>query len=141
MFCLSVCFLVTYLECNALRYHGMFSLLHVIYPFILTKPNGCLSSGGPSPAEIHSPTPSKQPGSNMLGMASGWSSTFEPEPAGHSQSDNPEQEPAQSETTVMMKQMTSFHGVLTDYAVVGAKKYVPDEADGSPTDKVTLIKC
>ncbi|XP_028393571.1 uncharacterized protein LOC114517923 [Dendronephthya gigantea] len=89
-----------------------------------------------TPAEVHDlATPSKQPGSNMLGMASGWSSTFEAEPASsHSPTDNSEQEPAQSETKVI-KHVTSFHGILTDYAIVGGKKYVSDEIDGSPTDK------
>ena len=75
----------------------------------------------------------------MLGMVSGWSSTFDPEPAGSSPADSPKQEPAELETTVI-KHVTSFHGILTDYAIVGSKKFASNDYETqmalSPTDKV-----
>ena len=76
----------------------------------------------------------------MLGMVSGWSSTFEPEPTGHSPADSPEKEREKPENKVT-KPMTSFHGILTDYAMVGNKKYSSNEYATlvlSPSDKVTF---
>ena len=79
----------------------------------------------------------------MLGMVSGWSSTFEPEPTGHSPADSPEKEREKPENKVtkVTKPMTSFHGILTDYAMVGNKKYSSNEYATlvlSPSDKVTF---
>lgn len=77
----------------------------------------------------------------MLGMVSGWSSTFEPEPASQSSADSPKQKRTASETKVP-KPVTSFHGILTDYAIVGPKKYVSNECATqmytSASDKVRL---
>ena len=79
----------------------------------------------------------------MLGMVSGWSSTFEPEPADHSSTDttNEHKEPEHKEEEhKVLKPVTSFHGILTDYAIVGSKKYTSNEYASSivssPSDKV-----
>lgn len=80
----------------------------------------------------------KPPSGNMLGMVSGWSSTFEPEPAGHSPANSPEKEREKPERKVS-KPMTSFHGILTDYAMVGNKKNSSNDYASlvsSPSDKV-----
>ncbi|CAB3986573.1 Hypothetical predicted protein, partial [Paramuricea clavata] len=100
---------------------------------------GVILSGSP-PAEAHAttPTPSTHPSGNMLGMVSGWSSTFEPGPAGHTPADNPKKELTEAETKVT-KPVTSFHGILTDYEIVGSKKYAANEYTAqmlsSPSDK------
>ena len=78
----------------------------------------------------------------MLGVVSGWSSTFEPEPAGHSPADSSEKERKKPEKIATINRMTSFHGILTDYAMVGGKKYASNEYAAqivsSPSDKVTF---
>ena len=77
----------------------------------------------------------------MLGVVSGWSSTFEPEPAGRSPADIPEKE-REKPVNIATNRMTSFHGILTDYAMVGGKKYASNEYAAqivsSPSDKVTF---
>jgi hypothetical protein len=80
----------------------------------------------------------------MLGMVSGWSSTFEPGPAGRTPADSPKKELTEAETKVT-KPVTSFHGILTDYEIVGSKKYAANEYTtqmlSSPSDKVTVYSC
>jgi hypothetical protein len=103
--------------------------------------------GCPSPeVDATTPTASRPPSGNMLGMVSGWSSTFEPEPAGHSPADSPikqEQQELSEPETKVIKHVTSFDGILTNYAIVGPKKYSSNENEApvfsSPTDKVTLL--
>lgn len=77
----------------------------------------------------------------MLGVVSGWSSTFEPEPAGHSPADSPKKEREKPKNNATNR-MTSFRGILTDYAMVGSKKYASNEYAAqivsSPSDKVTF---
>lgn len=84
------------------------------------------------------PSPTNHRGGNMLGMASGWSSTFEPEPASQLPADAPKKTPLVTEHT-RIKPVATFHGILSDYAITGSKKYVsksthlqssPDDQDG-----------
>ena len=79
----------------------------------------------------------------MLGMVSGWSSTFEPEPAGHSPAVTSIKPESSEPETKVIKTMTSFNGILTDYAIIGSKKYSSNESEelmvSSPAEKVRFL--
>lgn len=77
----------------------------------------------------------------MLGMISGWSSTFEPETAVTGSAVIPKKEATGPETPPM-KRVPSFDGILTDYAIGGCMKYASKEygAQLSQTEKVRSLK-
>ena len=78
----------------------------------------------------------------MLGMGSGWSSAFEPEPTSPQPADQPPKTPGAS-ARIPVEPMVSFHGILSDYEIMDSKKYVPHPYDpqlySSPDGKVIRL--
>lgn len=83
-------------------------------------------SASPAVEASTTPSPTSHPGGNMLGMGSGWSSTFEPEPASQMSADHPKTVTVISEGE-SVKPAASFHGILSDYAVTGSKKFATNQ--------------
>ena len=112
--------------------------------FTSTIEEETLDTDGCPLADVNATTPtaSQPPSGNMLGMVSGWSSTFEPEPAGHSPADTPIKQESSEPETKVIKTVTSFNGILTDYAIIGSKKYSSNESEelmvSSPAEKDEL---